>query len=91
MATAHHLLDFVGGPFDGYELTTAHRPDDEFLFIPVAGTTDLHLNSIALSRGAQPTSLAIYELQRSEVGWSYCFLCADTPIQITPPNTSSGR
>ena len=91
MSTASYLLNFVGGPFDGYELSMAHRPDDEFLFIPVAGATDLHLNSVALSRGAQPTSLAIYELLRNPRGWSYCFLCADTPIQIAPPHSNTGH
>lgn len=82
MSQAYYLMDFVGGPFDGFDFSLERSPEDQYLFIPVAGSTDLRLNSAALAKGAKPTSLAIYELHSSPHGWSYHFLCSESPYTV---------
>ena len=75
------IVDFRGGPFDGYEFAALGPPAKQRVTIPVTREALPRPKGERASRRSQPTSLATYHLQPVRGGWSYVFVRAEAPTE----------
>ena len=72
----HYSVEFIGGPFDGHRESVPHDPQylSEDLAWLVSDNVYRLLEGKPHGLKRPTTSIALYERQKREGRWCYCFL-----------------
>jgi hypothetical protein len=81
---AAYLIEFVGGPFDGYGQLVSVRPDDlaPDVALPVSSSIFRLLDGQPVRKNTRPTSIAFYRQDLSDGRMRYRFLGSRSPLQL---------